>query len=174
MPHEETIQARILWDQKYRAEVSEGINNLCFQDFLLVLSLHCSILLCQFLESSGGSAFPFPVVFTGKKSQTKCRCSAASQGVEYTGQIQAPEANPARLFIFIYISWWFCAWLPRLADPRAYILTSNMDKDRRERFYYLLLARLRVNHTSENSMWVKSHTDCIKFFYKMFTKNHDK
>lgn len=121
--------------------------------FLLVLSLRCFILLCQFLESSEGFAFPFPVVFTGKKSQTKCRYSAASQGVEYTGQTKAPEANPARLFIFIYISQWFCAWRPRLADPRAYILTSNMDKDRWERPYYLLLAA--------NFMWVKSHAGCI-------------
>lgn len=88
-----------------------------------------------------GSAFPFPVVFTGKKSQTKCRCWAASQGVEYTGQTKAPEANPAGLFIFIYISWWFCAWHPRLTDPRAYILTSNMDKDRWERLYYFFIGK---------------------------------
>lgn len=50
-------------------------------------------------------------------------CSAASQGIEYTGQTKAQEANPTRLFVFIYISWWFCAWRPRLTDPRAYIFS---------------------------------------------------
>lgn len=73
-----------------------------FQDFLLVLSLHCSILLCQFLQSSEGSAFPFPVVFTGKQSQTKCRCCAASQGVEYTGQAQGTGGKSSS-FIHIYL-----------------------------------------------------------------------
>lgn len=162
MPHEETVKARIFFfGLKIQGwSVRKYKQPLFFRDFLLVLSLHCSIL-CQFLESSEGSAFPFPVVFTGKNSQTKCRCSAASQGVEYTGQTKAPEANPARLFRFIYISWWFCAWRPRLADPRAYIFTSNMDKDRWERLYYLLSARLRMNHTSVHSMWVKRHADCM-------------
>lgn len=109
-------------------------------------SIFCYV---SFLESSEGSAFPLPVVFTGKKSQTKCTCPAASQEVKHTGHTKAPEANSARLFIFIYISWRFCACRPRLADPRAYIHTSNMDKDKWERLYYYWEG-LRANHMSVN------------------------